>query len=246
MQTNHYLNLVDADLDKPVYRIVSVHRLLESLRTNRLVLVHPSKWDDPFENMMLSSSVTLESFPDDPARPLRGMGYDAVYGQCWTFHRETDAMWRIYSSDKAGAKIRSTPRKLLKALQIADLFDQYSYVGRVLYKNRGELRRAIGNLDIFASDGSGVAMSLMFKRPEFSHEQELRLVFAGPVSAPDDLFPLPIDPNNLFEEVVLDPRLDIDAYRTSRASLRNEGFRGPIRQSTLYRPPRQLVVRYPI
>lgn len=244
MQVRKYLNMTAADLDKPVYRIMPAHRLLECFQKKRLVLVRPSRWDDPFENMLLASMVTLESDANRAKRSLRDLGYDQVYGQCWTLHRETDAMWRIYSPDKNGAKVRSTPRKLLKALQVADLFDEYSYVGRVLYKKQDELVSALMGHDLLAPDGSGIAQSLMCKRREFSHEREIRLIFTGSLSA--DVLPLPVDPNVLFEEIIFDPRMDVALYEIHKTAVKNEGFFNRIDQSLLYRPPPELVIRYPI
>ena len=74
-------------------------RLLELFQTRHNVLVAPEKWDDPFENFILKS--------DRVSR--RGW-----YGQCWTWQRASDAMWRIYSGDKNGVRMRSTPAKLLE------------------------------------------------------------------------------------------------------------------------------------
>jgi hypothetical protein len=146
--------------------------------------------------------------------------------------------------NKDGAKVRSTPRKLLKALQIADLFDQYSYVGRVLYKRQDELVSAFMSHDLLAPDGSEIANSLMYKRREFSHEQEVRLIFTGPLSA--DVLPLSVDPSVLFEEIVFDPRMDVELYEAHKTAVKNEGFSNRIDQSLLYHAPPQLVIPYPI
>ena len=86
-----FRNMTASELDQPVYRIMPVHRLLECFQKKKLVLVPPKKWDDPFENMLLSAKVVIGSGEPSDMLPTR----DKVYGQCWTLHRETDAMWRI-------------------------------------------------------------------------------------------------------------------------------------------------------
>ena len=57
-----------------------------------------------------------------------GIGFkENLYGQCWTKTRESDAMWRIYSPNKNGVRIMTTPRKLLTALLIhANINAQYN------------------------------------------------------------------------------------------------------------------------
>ncbi len=110
----NYINLDNIVLDKPIYRILPIGRFIQLLTTKSLTLVKPHKWDDPFENLLLSSGLKFgrESIPISDRV--------SVYAQCWTWHRETDAMWRIYSANKDGVRLRSTPRKLLTALKSAN------------------------------------------------------------------------------------------------------------------------------
>lgn len=84
---------------------------MQILTTKKITLVKPHKWDDPFENALLKSEFQIgDEFGDFAAK-------DSIYGQCWTQHRETDAMWRIYSQNKDGVRLSTTPRKLLEALK---------------------------------------------------------------------------------------------------------------------------------
>lgn len=46
MAYENYLNLDPDELDKPVYRIMPVNRLLQCLEEKQLVLAPPRKWDD--------------------------------------------------------------------------------------------------------------------------------------------------------------------------------------------------------
>ena len=63
-------------------------------RKNALVL--PSKWQDPFENVILNAVVRTAS-----GESGKFSFHEDIYGQCWTLHTASDAMWRIYS-DKEG------------------------------------------------------------------------------------------------------------------------------------------------
>lgn len=233
----NFLNMTAEELDKPVYRIMPVHRLLECFQKRQLVLLPPKKWDDPFENMLLSAKVMLGDGEVADMQPIR----DKVYGQCWTLHRETDAMWRIYSADKSGAKVRSTPRKLLEALKVADgkFSEIQCFIGRVRYMTQKALVSKLKSLDLFNSNGSGIAESLIYKRDEFRHEREIRLLYTGPSR---DVHAFSIDPNELFEEVVFDPRMDAELYKAYKAAVKSKGFSNRIAQSVLYRPPPALSI----
>src|SRR5438552_2336902 len=70
-----------------------------------------------------------------------------LYGQCWSLLDESDAMWRIYSPNKAGVKIRTTVRKLITA--VYDRTDRYAslkyFIGRVSYESEKELLSIFSN-----------------------------------------------------------------------------------------------------
>jgi hypothetical protein len=172
----NYLKLNRDAIDKPVYRIMPAKRLFQCLNLKQLVLVPPKKWDDPFENWLLSSKVKLSS--TGAQGDMLGMRKE-VFGQCWTLHRETDAMWRIYSSDNNGARIKTTPRKLLEALKkhVGNYSEISCFIGKVEYKTQKDLVSALKGIDLFNTNGSGIAESLLYKRREFSHEREVRLIY---------------------------------------------------------------------
>lgn len=237
MTYRNYIDMPEAQRDGHVYRIMPVHRLLECFQKQQLVLVPPFKWDDPFENMLSSMKVIVGS-QSLGMQPIA----DRIYGQCWTRHRETDAMWRIYSPDKNGAKIRSTPRKLLDALMRTDEYfaDVHCFIGNVRYLAKNKLVSTIENLNLLNPDGSGFAESLLYKRPEFSHESEVRLVYTRKSG---DVHAFSIDPNHLIEQVVFDPRMDGELFKAYKAAVTQKGFCGRVLQSQLYRPPKELSIR---
>ena len=108
---DHLIHLTEEDLDKPIYRIFSFKRLEEIFKEKKLTLAKPKKWDDPFENFILNSTGTL---PD--GREFQIGFRDNYYGQCWSLTVESDAMWRIYSPEKDGVKVKTTIRKLFQPL----------------------------------------------------------------------------------------------------------------------------------
>jgi len=240
MSYRNYINLDGSELDSPVFRIMPIERLLQVLESRQLVLVRPRKWDDPFENALLSATLRT-----DDGITGSFSAKDSVYGQCWTSDRETDAMWRIYSPDKQGIKVKTSPRKLLQALQAAttEFWELRCFIGRVQYQDESDLLDTLQNMDWRASNGSGIAESLLYKRKEFTHEHEIRLIYSGPDNASNsDIHAFNVTPNELIEELVLDPRMDVELGKAFQLAIENKQFTNPISQSSLYRAPKGLVI----
>ena len=244
------------DPDVPIFRTFRFHYFRDVLRLQELALVSPSLWDDPFENFLLGCAINYmvegkwqQVFFDRVRKH--------VYAQCWSMAAESDALWRIYSTvdknpqtlrtrtvDQEGVKVRTTPRKLLQALWTGSPSQPEStcFLGLVQYMSQqAAAQRAAdealkSGLNAFAG-GVGHAEAMLIKREPFQHEQEVRLVFVddrrGFGTIP--VMSIRIDPNSLFDEMVLDPRLHPDDVRERTDELRSLGFIGPVRQSDLYR-----------
>jgi hypothetical protein len=113
-------------LDTPIYRI-HAHRFLKQLLSGTLVLPATHRWTDPYENLIAWCG--YEFIGDDGKIKQVFLGNDRLrtFGQCWTRTSESDALWRIYSdvdkdrrpdssfSSNEGVRLRTTPRKLVKA-----------------------------------------------------------------------------------------------------------------------------------
>jgi len=135
-----FLNMSTAERRSYVYRVTSLDRLFELFAKRQKVLVSPKLWDDPFENFILRS------------QRISRQGW---YGQCWTRQRASDAMWRIYSQDSKGVRMRTTPERLIGGLSSSTAGD--GFFGTVDYLGKDRLmdfaRRAVqaGNLHRAAS-----------------------------------------------------------------------------------------------
>jgi hypothetical protein len=221
----------------------------KGIRERALTLVQTHKWDDPFENFLLRSTGVK---PDGSEVSLKSL-HDKWYGQCWTTLEESDAMWRIYAPDQDGVRVRSSVGKLFDAIcNRSDPTAQLCcFVGAVTYVDEADIAAFMSNptaanATLFSQSGSGHASTLLVKRREFEHEHEVRVLFAANSSTVfpcGDTVSFPIDPNLLFEEAVLDPRLDDACAPTLENQLWTAGLAVPIRKSTLYRVPQ---FRFPI
>lgn len=119
------------------------------LRVKRLVLVSPTLWDDPRED--IPASIMMER-PDHAQKGLSGYLHPARC-QCWSFECGSDSLLRAYSRvtidplhrrncepRTEGVMVRTTPRKLSNALMnwAGRVNWGKFYVGRVEYLGEKE------------------------------------------------------------------------------------------------------------
>lgn len=232
------------DVDRPIYRIFSRERFLQLLDTRSIGLVRTRMWEDPFENFLLHARARLSNGESVGLADLR----DRYYGQCWTLNEESDAMWRIYSAEKAtGIKVRSTPRRLFDAVYHTGVeAPQLAFfLGLVHYLPEKQIAQIMTQPDVarmllLDSTGLNQVRTLLFKRYEFSHEAEVRMIFrenARDYDRAANVCSFSVDPSQLIQEVVLDPRATPEAIQDLTSEIRAHGFTGTIRQSALYRLP---------
>ena len=146
-----------------------------------------------------TSGKLVELGKSDTETPCLGEQADiafanSVFGQCWSLLKESDAMWRIYSPEKHGVKVKTTPRKLREALALRVEYPEVSaFIGRVRYESGSYLRDMVTDRvrmqnKIFDTSGKGHAETLLFKRDEFAHEEEVRLSTRETMSMPVKTF----------------------------------------------------------
>jgi len=235
---NNFLNFTDKEKDSPIYRIISIERLFELFNTNKNTLVSPSMWDDPFENFIMNATGELNS------GEIFSIGFrNDFYGQCWTKTRESDAMWRIYSPDKKGVRIKTTPRKLLKSLY--DISGEYRdiscFIGKVNYFTKPKLKNLLDNYGqnwILDNTGIGQARTFLFKRNAFKHENEIRIIYNSQGKDKiDNIHSYIIDPFDLIDDIVFDPRIPYKEFKEFKKMLKQLGFKNRILKSKLYHVP---------
>ena len=105
------INLSKEKLNAHIFRIINFDRFIEILESRKNTLSRPENWDDPFEKLL--SLVNVDGYY---YFPIKEFGY-YIYAQCWTFSEENDLLWRVYSPERDGVRIRSTPLKLLNSLK---------------------------------------------------------------------------------------------------------------------------------
>ena len=90
-----------------------------------------------------------------------------------------------------------------------------------------------------------IASTYLFKRNPFSHEAEVRVLVVDGNARPaaGGLLHLPLDPNELIETILVDPRAPDSMVEMYKRHLQSAyGFKKHVAKSTLYRPPKPLVI----
>jgi len=222
----NYINILASERDSFIYRIISLRQLFDLFAGEANVLVKPSKWQDPFENFILRA--------------------DRVYGQCWTLQAASDAMWRIYSPNADAVRIRSTVRRLLESLNEdrGSTAHTEAFIGRVRYLDSQKLMSYAKTIHGKAHrDPAVLASTLLVKRPAFKHEREVRLVLVPQVSHDNesDLFSYRVNPRQLIDQIMIDPRVSASKAISVKARIRRmTNFSGAIKRSLIYAPPPNL------
>lgn len=225
-----------------IHRLFPFDRFIDLLRTSSLTLVKPKRWEDPYENPM-----NHEILERDTGSKLLAPHYESeLFGQCWSLCYESDAMWRIYSSDKRGVLVSANAAILFetKRLQFGHPMELL-YLGKVYYLKQAQLI-ALFDSESFLRDvltskmySPGSVRTLLYKRDSFKHEEEVRLVLSRHISdVPGDFSALPFDLEKTILNVTLDPRLSDADFDRSKFLIRSAGYTGSIERSELYSTPK--------
>jgi hypothetical protein len=208
----------------PLYRILDFHRVVQLFEDRELHFSHPSIWQDPYETK------------------LRHRFADRVFAQCWCTHGVSDAMWRIYSPNSLGVRIRTSRFKLEQTLRAARLEQRFDYrIKKVKYMRETDLNYQVEAIaDELAQNFSltNALEPLFLKRLPFKHETELRAVLfvKNGISVDPKLgFKVPVEPHMFMESILVDPRAPDEFVRMYRHHLESQyQFAGRVQKSSLY------------
>lgn len=236
------LNMSPHELDEPIYRIFKKKHLVEAFKKKVNVLVHPSCWQDPYENPF--SHINYKII-EGLSLSLNVKLGDFSYAQCWSKNSDSAAMWNIYSgnSNDIGIQVETTPRKLYEAAYEYRLNNANSekciFLGAVKYLKEAEIEKTLkANINwIFDNSGIGLSNSLLLKRDSFEYENEIRLMYHTYGLTKKDKFAFNIEPNNLFTKLRLPPDIKSEALIRLSNLFKKLGYNGKIEKSKLYEAP---------
>jgi hypothetical protein len=245
---SEYINISDAEISKPIYRIISFDRLVRIFQSNQMTFVKPEKWDDPFENIIAKTKIDLGTSMGSSFLEL-GIRKNS-HGTCWTRKAISDAIWRIYSHDKKAVRIKSTPevisRNIRKGLEIYP--KSKLFIGKVEYITLDQVKtkaKEFAKRALSGESSKAAAESLLFKRNSFSHEDEARVLIIDQHDiSKDGMLNIKVDPHDLIQSVVIDSRAPTELVDVYTAYLKNVlEFNGHVSKSTLYDIPKPIKVK---
>lgn len=140
----------------------------------------------------------------------------------------------------------TTPRRLLSSLQNAIDTKARCFVGEVQYKRQSALQAYFYEINLLDASGCGIAKSLLYKRVQFRHEAEVRLIYcAEEKTCFSDVFSYNISPDNLFNEVLFDPRMNLEQQKLCTEAISCLGYNFSTRRSMMYDAPSSLRLKLP-
>jgi len=238
--------LGDISRDTKIYKILERKYFFELFEGRKNALVLPSKWKDPFENVILNAEVRTAS-----GESGKFSFHDDIYGQCWTLHTASDAMWRIYSDKKDSVRIRTTVGKLIDSLCTAqgEWADATCFIGKVDYRGEARLKNFARTIFKDGITTQAIARSCLVKRNAYRHEREVRLIYIEHTNEKhaNGIYKYDIDPHTLIDQVMIDPRVNYEKYTSLKTHLmKRTGLSDKqIKRSLLYRQPKGFIVEIP-
>lgn len=174
--------------------------------------------------------------------------YDhAIFAQCWTTASMSDAMWRIYSPNFLGVRLRTKVGTLTQAMQAYTAnnkgfkrrLEKVRYLAQVDYKKETAQVEALMDDSEFSSPSLGADL-LCIKRSAFEHESEVRAILFDSNADRDGSGVLKgivvnFEGVDLIESILFDPRAPDELCNAMRHYIQDVlGFKGTIRKSKLY------------
>ena len=205
-----------------LYRIISFQHLVDLFETNKLFFARPSSWEDPYEKRLMHPKI------------------NEVFGQCWSRRGVSDAMWKIYSPNHFGVRIKVGRSKLLEQLNSAKKESfQYRKIGKVKYCSAVVIDREYAGIvaGLESTPPVGRALdSLMFKRNAYSYEAETRvLISSNKVGLEEKGIFLPVSPHDLIESILADPRMPEAVFASFKFYLKEKlKYEGLVSRSRIY------------
>ena len=218
-----------------MYKYIRLDYVLNMLDTKIFRFDNIKKWEDVYENFVDKEEINLLNSKHDD------MPSSVYYGQSWTNLEESDAMWRIYSPDRCSVRVMTVYPLLFNV--IANYVIKYKdnplwpTIDRVYYADESEINKwLLSNSPMnYWAFNELQNEGLFVKRREFEHEQEVRVILRGIYKYAKDYVELDFDPNEVFREIVIDPRTNGEEYSQLRNALVAHGYdSSKIRRSTLY------------
>ena len=203
-------------------RYLDLAKFVSLLQTRAIHFTRGDQFEDPFEGSYPINAIDI--FEGDSNSYSSEIWKKFVAVSCW-YHSdiESDAMWRLYTSNKQGIAIKTTCTKLQAAVK------DHAYLTSVKYIN-------------FVKDPSDIYIPsdvFEYKRKAYTHENEVRAIITkyprtGVVNGvpsnsrpirgqeiPKGGIPIEVELTNLIDQVVVTPLRSSGFSTLSKGCVKN-------------------------
>lgn len=173
-----------------IYRIISFPAFVNLITTKDEVFVHPLKWEDTHEGLyytLLNDKEKRENlllklykkYDNDTIATLTNIIKVLIcpcytYAQCWSTLSESDALWRIYDSEKASVQLHSTVDSLRKCFKPKG--NNKISIKNMRYDLTGSNDEMFKHLEKIILKSRKILDPFFHKRSAFEHEREKRII----------------------------------------------------------------------
>ncbi len=215
--------------DTKLYRYMGLSQFLSFVESKQTYITRIRHWQDTWEAP--SFQLPTEGEDGEPKYPLWTVAED-MFGQSWSRHSESDALWKVYSPQEEGLVIQTTVKNF-------DLMNEirYGILAPVIYFENllDEIR---GMYD--KSKPYKPFAGAFLKRQAFEYEAEVRLITLnqerclGKTYKDCERIYIALDPVEFIESITVDPRSDDWCVDTLKRYCARAGFTIVPRKSSLY------------
>jgi hypothetical protein len=162
-----------------IYKYMTFERFVEMVEKEKLYLTRVDCWEDVFEGAaikkLLEDVTVVLSYSSSQITLLKKAIFHSLYAQSWcSDNRESDAMWRIYSPNSTGVRVKFKREDIgAKIKKIED--HGMEVMTPFLVKYDSAMSYAF-DVTIIDSLFEHISSTLECKRPAFEHEHEYRFV----------------------------------------------------------------------
>lgn len=212
-----------------LYRYMGLSQFLSLVENKQTHITRIRHWQDTWE----APSYQLPRQLDDGELEysLWNIAED-MFGQSWSLHSESDALWRVYSRDKEGLVVQTTARKfdLMKEIRFGVLAPviYYDNLLDALSEIKEDDRKENPFIEAF------------LKRKAFEYEAEVRLITLnqerclGKRYKDCERIYIAVDPIEFIASITIDPRSKDWYVDTLQKYCARAGFSIVPRKSGLY------------
>lgn len=171
---------------KYIARFMDFTNFVDLVENKKLTLVKPELWEDPYENYIFKYFNDREGLKKI-VEVLKSIGVSNIgikmfllcsnkntaYGQSWTYISESDALWRIYNTNKNNTSVR-VKVSFDNIIKLKDQNPSFS-IAPIKYIDKPNLEEDIRELFSEDSKNIDIYKAMLLKRTSFNHENEVRL-----------------------------------------------------------------------